>query len=227
MVNITGTGGHDGSESVVKMDRNIHYQRSKIKSHKLNDKSGALEDLNIAIKLSPKKATFYYSRAILQDDYDGLQDLNKAVDLEPKEANNYLSRSLKKRGMEDYEGSISDITKYIELKTEDDTYLTISEAYSLRGGMRLLSNDLEGALLDHNLAVKAAPLNSSAFLDRGIIKDLLKDYEGATTDFTKAIELNPENADAFYHRGLLRQSIGLENEGILDVKKAKTLGYEK
>ena len=24
MVNITGTGGHDGSESVVKMDRNIH-----------------------------------------------------------------------------------------------------------------------------------------------------------------------------------------------------------
>lgn len=204
-----------------------YYQRSIIKSFKLNDKSGALEDLNIAIKLSPNEAKFYYSRAKLQDDYDGLQDLNRAVDLEPKEANNYLSRSLKKRRMEDYEGSISDITKYIELKTEDDTYATISQAYSLRGGMKLLSNDLEGALLDRNLGVKADPLSSNAFLDRGIIKDLLRDYEGAATDFSKAIELDPENAGAFYNRGLLRKNIGLENESILDLKKAKELGYEE
>jgi Flp pilus assembly protein TadD len=51
-------------------------------------------------------------------------------------------------------------------------------------------------------------------------------YQGAIDDFTKAIELNPENAEAYYRRGVVRQNIGMEDEGVIDITKAKTLGYE-
>ena len=203
-----------------------YYQRSKIKSHKLRDKKGALEDLNKAIELNPNDADYYYSRAILVDDYDALQDLNKAVELAPKDADNYIARGLRKKAMEDLEGSISDITKYIELNPKD-SLLTVSEAYSLRAGMRLFQNNLEDALLDHNKAVEADRSNEKALVERGIIKDLLKDFDGAILDFNKAIELNPKYADAYYHRGSVKQNIGLEDEGVMDVIKAKTLGFEE
>lgn len=203
-----------------------YYQRSKIKSHKLRDKDGALQDLNKAIELNPNDADYYYSRAILVDDYDALQDLNKAVELEPKSADNYIARSLRKRAMEDLEGSIIDLTKYIELNPQD-SLLTVSEAYSLRAGMKLFQNNLEDALLDHNKAVEADRSNEKALVERGIVKDLLQDFDGAILDFNKAIELNPKYADAYYHRGAVKQNNGLEDEGVMDVIKAKTLGFEE
>lgn len=203
-----------------------YYQRSKIKSHKLRDKEGALQDLNKAIELNPSDADYYYSRAILVDDYDALQDLNKAVELEPQNADNYIARSLRKKAMEDLEGSIIDLTKYIELNPQDNL-LTVSEAYSLRAGMKLFQNNLEDALLDHNKAVEADPSNEKALVERGIVKDLLQDFEGAILDFNKAIEINPKYADAYYHRGAAKQNNGLEDEGVMDVIKAKTLGFEE
>jgi tetratricopeptide (TPR) repeat protein len=203
-----------------------YYQRSKIKSHKLHDKNGALQDLNKAIELNPNDADYYYIRAILVDDYDALQDLNKAVELSPKDADNYIARGLRKKAMEDLEGSIADITKYIELNPKD-SLLTVSEAYSLRAGMRLFQNNLEDALIDHNKAVEADRSNEKALVERGIIKDLLQDFDGAILDFNKAIELNPKYADAYYHRGSVKQNNGLEDEGVMDVIKAKTLGFEE
>lgn len=202
-----------------------YYERSLLKSHNFDDKVGALQDLNDAIEINPNEAEYYYSRAKLQDEYDGLQDLTKAIELDSENPDYYLSRSLNRKKMEDYEGSIADLTKFIEIN--QDSYITITEAYSLRAGMRLLSNDLQGALKDHDNAVKTDPTNSDAVMERGIIKDLLRDYEGAIIDFSKAIELNPKNAQAFYERGVVRQNIGLEDEGVMDVIKAKVLGYEE
>lgn len=203
-----------------------YYQRSKIKSHKLGDEIGALEDLNKAIELNPNDADYFYSRAILVDDYDALQDLNKAVDLEPEDADNYIARSLRKKAMEDMEGSIEDLTKYIQLNPKN-SLLTLSEAYSLRAGMKLFQNNLEGALLDHNKAVEADVSDEKALFERGIVKDLLQDFEGAISDFDKAIEINPKYADAYYHRGVIKQNNGLEDEGIMDVIKAKAFGFEE
>lgn len=203
-----------------------YYERSKIKSHKFKDKVGALQDLNNAIELNPNDADYYYSRAILVDDYDAIQDLNKAVELDPKNADNYIARSLRKNAMEDLEGSIIDLTKYIELNPQD-SLLTLSEAYTLRADMKLLQNNLEDALLDHNKAVEADGSNEKALVERGIVKDLLQDYDGAIIDFNKAIELNPKYADAYYHRGVVKQNMGIKDEGVMDVIKAKALGFDE
>ena len=202
------------------------YQRSKIKSHKLNDTAGALEDLNMAIEINPNDSDYYYSRSILLDDYDALQDLNKAVDLAPTDADNLIARALKRSAMNDFEGSISDLTRYIGLGPEH-SLLTVSEAYSLRAGMRTYQNDIQGALKDHDQAVEADQSNQKAYVERGLIKTCLRDSEGAISDFNWAIGLDPEYADAYYHRGLTKRDIGLENEGLADIMKAKALGYQE
>lgn len=203
-----------------------YYQSSKIKSHIFHEKDGALQDINKAIELNPNDAEYYSSRAILVDDYDALQDLNSAIELAPKEADNYIARSLGKQAMEDLEGSIDDLTTYIELNPTD-SLLTVSEAYSLRAGMKLFQNELESALKDHNKAVESDRLNEKALVERGIVKDLLQDFNGAIIDYDKAIELNPKYADAYYHRGLVKQNIGKEDDGASDVIRAKALGFEE
>ncbi|MEO6830567.1 MAG: tetratricopeptide repeat protein [Chitinophagaceae bacterium] len=203
-----------------------YFQRSKIKSHKLRDIKGALQDLNRAIELNPNDADYYYSRAILVDDYDAVQDLNKAIELAPKKGDNYIARSLRRGGMEDFEGSISDATKYIELNPKDGI-MTISEAYSVRAGMRLFQNNIEAALVDHNKAVEADPSNEKALVDRGLVKAILKDLDGAILDFNKAIELHPEYADAYYHRGTAKQDNGMKEEGEIDLIRASELGFEE
>lgn len=218
----------DFDKSIELKDSNrdlSYYQRSKLKSHKLGDKKGALEDLNIAIELNPNDGDYYYSRAILVDDYDAIQDLNKAVELEPTNADYYISRGIRKEKFEDLVGCINDLTKYIELNPKD-SFLTVSEAYSLRAGIKMIQNKLEDSLLDHNKAVEADRLNEKALIDRGIIKDLLRDFEGAILDFNNAIEINPNSADAFYQRGVVKQNLGMDLEGAIDIIKAKALGFE-
>jgi len=202
-----------------------HYQRGKIKSHELSDKIGALEDFNRAIELNPNDPDYYYSRAILVDDFDAIQDLNKAVELDPDDANNYLARSLRRRNMEDLEGSILDLTKYIALNPKE-SLLSVSDAYSLRASMKILQNDIEGALTDYNKAVKYGPSNEKALVERGIARNLLRDIEGAISDFDRAIELNPNYPDAYFHRGSVKQNNGLADDGLKDMIKAKSLGFQ-
>lgn len=200
-------------------------QKSKLKSNKLNDKKGALEDLNMAIKIEPKNAEYYYNRSKLLDNYDALQDLSVAIELEPYEADHYLSRSFKHHSMNDYDGSILDISKYIELNPKNGN-VELYEAYLLRAMFKQLAKDYEGGLKDIDKSISLNPFNSKAFLDRGLANDYLKNSQEALNDFSQAIELDSQNADAFFHRGCLRQDMGIEDEGIMDVLRAKALGYE-
>lgn len=203
-----------------------YYNRGKIKSHELDDKKGALEDLNKAIQLNSSDPDFYYSRAILLDDYDAINDLNRAIELDPTDADFYVARSLRKKAMEDLEGCIVDLTIYIQLKPEDGL-MSISEAYTLRSGIKMLQNNLEDAIKDYDNAFEIEPFNETILLERGVAKDLSNDFKGAVIDLDKAIKLNPKYAEAYYHRGLIKQKIGLDDEGIMDVIKAKTLGFNE
>lgn len=200
-----------------------YNNRSEIKSLNLNDKKGAIEDLNEAINIDPNEELYYYNRSLLQKGIDKIRDLDSAITINKSNPEYYLSRCIAKTKIEDYNGGIDDITKYIELNEITD--LTISEAYSLRAGLRIYLDDIEGSLNDHNLAIKTDNRNANAILDRGIIYDILNKKEEALLDFDKAIELNKELADAYFHRGVLKQSIGMEDDGVMDVIRAKSMGF--
>lgn len=202
-----------------------YYQRGKIKYHKLDDADGALQDYNKAIELKPTDPDLYYSRAMLLDEYGALQDLNKAIQLDPSDARIYFARALKKHAMEDIEGCIRDLDTFIDIAPSDSD-VSVSEACSLVGSMKMVLNDFEAALEYQNMAVELEPFQAKTFLERGITKELLTDYEGAILDFNKTIELDPSNGEAYHRRGLAKAELGRNDEGRSDMTRATELGYE-
>lgn len=201
-----------------------YYDRGLIKSHVRDDDEGALRDFDKAIELNPNYIDAYYSRARLKDDADAVQDLSTAIHLEPTDARLLFARSLRKCGSKDYEGAVRDLNAFIEL-SPTDSIASVSEAYSLRGWIRILTNDVAAAIQDQTKAIALDPRNSKAFLDRGVANDLLKDYKGAVRDFSKVIELDPSNAEAFHKRGLAKLELGEVDEGRKDLIDAISLGY--
>jgi tetratricopeptide (TPR) repeat protein len=198
--------------------------RSEIKSIHLNDKSGALEDIEEAIALKPDDDSFYYNRSLLQDNYERIKSLNSAIAIDPNNSEYYLSRFLANFKMQDYKASVLDITKYIEL--DDPTDISISESYTFRAGIKIHLNDLSGSLKDHNIAVSTDSENEKAYFERAMLKAILSEKEDAILDLDIAIKINNKYGEAYYERGLLKQSIGMELDGRKDIEMAKSLGFQ-
>ena len=203
-----------------------YHQRGKIKGHKLNDAKGAMQDFNEAIALCPNEADFFFSRAKISEDYDAIKDLNRAIELDQNNAEAVFYRALKRHDMEDIEGTIQDLTHFIELEPTDTTS-SISEAYSLRGSMKQDLCDYNGALHDHDQAIEHDPSRAGAYFDRGVNKHLLGDFEGAIGDLTQAIALAPSHALAYQFRGLARAALGLQSEAETDFNDARSHGYSE
>ena len=201
-----------------------YYDRGLIKYHKLNDSHGALADYNKAIELNPTEADFYCSKASLLSNYEAIECLNRAIELNPASAMIYFRRALREIDLEDYKGGIKDLDTYIEINPID-AEVSLSDAYSLRASMKTFQNDFNSALQDHNKAIELDPTYTKSFFDRGVLKDTLKDYDGAINDFTKMIEVDSTDATSYYYRGMAKIKKGQIEEGDIDIKKAKELGY--
>ncbi len=104
-----------------------------------------------------------------------------------------LRRSILKKGKEksnlkDFEGSISEYTKAIELKPD------YAKAYSSRGSSKNLLKDYNGSILNFAKAIELKPDFAGAYVFRGEAKINLKQKESACLDFSKASELGNETA---------------------------------
>ena len=202
-----------------------YYERGLIKCHKLNDSIGANQDYDKAIELNGMEPDFFYSKAILSDDYEAVKLLTKAIELDPNNARIYFARAIRQYNLEDYNNGIQDLDKFIEINPSD-TEFTLSDAYSLRATMKTFKYEFESALQDHNKALEIDPSFTKAFFERGVLKDILKDYEGAIADFTKMIEIDSSDALAYYYRGMSKLKKGNVEEGNIDLNIAKELGYD-
>jgi tetratricopeptide (TPR) repeat protein len=112
-----------------------YYRRAKIEHYKLKNDDAALDDYNKAIELDPSNAEYYTSRAILLDEYEAVKDLNRAIELDPPNAMNYFTRSLAKCTLEDFEGSVQDINRFIAMAPTGEV-LSVADAYSFRGDVK-------------------------------------------------------------------------------------------
>lgn len=100
--------------------------------------------------------------------------------------------------------------------------------YWYRGTAKQQLEDLRGALLDYNTAIKLKPGdNPIIYYDRGIINAKLKKYNVAILDFDMAIKLNlPGIGIAYFGRGIAKIQLGQKESGCLDLSKAGELGYD-
>lgn len=97
-------------------------------------------------------------------------------------------------------------------------------AYFLRGQMRLLKQDVDGALSDFDKAIQFAPPSipnlERVYNNRGIVRELKNDSAGALSDFNKALSLNPKFAEAYSNRATNYLRSNKYDAALTDLEKA-------
>ncbi|MFQ3576497.1 MAG: tetratricopeptide repeat protein [Cytophagales bacterium] len=106
-----------------------------------------------------------------------------------------------KRGLErlenyDYEGSIEDFSKVIDMKPN------YTDAYMNRAEAKEALSDFESAIEDYDKVLEFAPNDIPALYKRALMKNEIGDYEGAIIDLNQAIELYPTYSYAYFYRGV-------------------------
>ncbi len=169
----------------------------------------------------PFSAEFYFNKGKTEyveksDNKNALIHLSKAIELNPKYTEAYFERGLIKFNSKDYNGSIQDLDKAIEIKPSDS-------AFVFRAMVKYFSGDFKGVIEDCD---KAIAFNSSkdilagAYNFSGQAKANLKDNDGALKDFSKAIELNPSFAKSYNNKAVLEGNLNNHESAIKDYNKA-------
>ena len=139
---------------------------------------------------------------------------NIALGLHKNSALAYFYRANAKKQLEDYQGSIDDLTISIKLDPN------IPGAYYNRGFAKGELEDYTGAISDYTKAIQIKPDFAFAYFNRGLAKDELEDFTGAISDYTKAIQIDPNDQGAYYNRGYAKDELEDFTGAISDYTKA-------
>ena len=134
------------------------YSKRSLQRIDSRDFSGAIEDINEALKIKPNVGTLYILRAISQNNItnysDAINDYEKAFSINSKlynEHSNKLGLAYYNRGLEfnkkgNFSRAIDDFDKTIKIKPD------FSDAYNDRAISKLQIKDVDGACKDINQA---------------------------------------------------------------------------
>lgn len=150
-----------------------------------------------------------------------LADLAKAIELKPGDAEVYAARADTKFHLGDYDGSITDYAKAIELNPALAQHYYVSRAI-----VKVYEDDLDGAVGDYTKAIEIKPDDWSAYKFRGDANRERCDLDGAIADYTKSIEIMPgsaASADAYSGRSTAKRANGDLTGAIADCAEATRL----
>lgn len=126
----------------------------------------------------------------------------------------YNQRGLMYSALEDNDNAISDLSKAIELKSDDHVfYLNRGNAYSRK-------IEFDTALEDYNKAIKLFPKYVKAYNSRGMLNFNMGRIDNAPKDLLFAIELDNTYAIPYYNLGLIYYKSEKLDEALEWVKKA-------
>ena len=131
-----------------------------------------------------------------------------------RDAETHFEWGNEKFGKSDYEGTIADYDRAIELKPD------YAEAYFNRGTVKFILGDHSGAMADYDQAIGFKPDYAEVYFSRGVIKVMLGDHNGAIKDFDRGIELNPNHARVYFLRGVVKGGLGNHDGAIADYDRA-------
>lgn len=96
-----------------------------------------------------------------------------------------------------------------------------SEAYAYRAIAKAKNQDLEGAMVDYNQAIKLNPNDFMSYINRADLKKFFEEYDSAIADLDKAIELEPNNPDLYKKRSEIKKLAGDTSGAREDSNKAQ------
>src|SRR5262249_29628945 len=138
------------------------------------------------------------------DPESALKELDKAVHLNDSYLEAYNERGHVRNALRDFEGSIADYTKAIELKPDNARLYVNRATIQIRKPMP----DLDAALQDLEEAVRLDGTMAEAYSTRGNLWCARKEFPKAIADYDRAIELNPNNPAFYKNRGMAYRQLG-------------------
>jgi len=157
-------------------------------------------------------------------DYEGaIDDYEQLIERYPDIPRGYTRRSAARGKLGFHEEALKDVTKAIEIGTEDPWAYNNHAVLLLQSGGES-PESFEEALKSVSRAIEINPEIPKFYFNRSIIKYNMKDLDGAMTDLTRILELDENYSDALRQRGSLFAELGIVPSACADWKKASTLG---
>ena len=107
----------------------------------------------------------------------------------------YLNRGVAYYGLGDYDPSINNLTKSIEMKPD------AIDAYQNRGMAYYAKGDFDSAITDFTEAINLNRYFTIAYYGHGLVHAEKNQFDEAIKDFSETIKLRPGYAQAYYERG--------------------------
>jgi tetratricopeptide (TPR) repeat protein len=194
------------------------YNNRGLAQLNIGEFGSAVRDFGEAIKINPKFVSAYNNRGIAYSKYKqfkpAIDDFTKAIEIDPRFADAYMSRAevlIVERG--ELDRGIKDYEKAISLDSKN------WRAYSARGEAKRLKGDLDGAMADHDEAIRVHQ-SPEVYVNRALTWRAKGDPDRAIGDYDQAILLNPNYAAAYAARGNIFRLKGEFERSLADLDKA-------
>ncbi len=183
----------------------------------LDDRSGALLDLNQAVGLDAKDPFVWSTRAALHankhDWVSSCADLEKAMALEPDVASHLAGHAYGLCQRDEKVRALAEADRAIELDNAD------ARTWSSRGAIKVKLKDRAGALSDLSRALELDRNLAEPWASRASLR-AEDDPQGAIEDNTRALELDPNMAAVWNNRACAKQRKGDLEGALADFGKA-------
>ena len=157
-------------------------------------------------------------------DYEGaIDDYEQLIERYPDIPRGYTRRSAARGKLGFHEEALKDVTKAIEIGTDDPWAYNNHAVLLLQSGGES-PDSLEEALKSVSRAIEINSEIPKFHFNRSIIRYNMKDLDGAMNDLTRILELDENYSDALRQRGSLFAELGIVPSACADWKKASSLG---
>jgi len=184
------------------------------------------------------KTAYDEGSALLEQDKlaEALARFNDAIRASPDYIDAYVGRAAARRNMGQYELSIEDCNKIIQLRPDEPRghncrgfgYMHLNQyqravgdfdeairlnpnfaiAYENRGNAYSNLQQYERAIQDYSEVIRLRPRDGPAYARRATAYRTLKEYKKAAQDYTEAIRLQPNNTNAYRGRAAAEEALG-------------------
>ena len=164
------------------------------------DTTGALADIDMAIKLNPGDGGMYFQRgkimSRMKQHEAAEQDFSLALSIQPNAVDVLLARSVERRILKKYESAFRDIFQAMSLDS------TNPRIYYSFGNLFVITKDYPNAINAFSKCISLQPKYSEAYNNRAYIKILSGNDTGAIADCQKALVLMQDNPNPIVFNNL-------------------------
>lgn len=171
--------------------------------NKLDD---AMNDLNAAIKLKADFTAAYNARAAIYDEQgktdEAINDYKNAIALNPNFDQSYYNLGTIYQKQKQFSEAITEYSNAISHNSSipnatpvelADAKKRLTQAHMTRAYVYLITDDLQAALKDVNIAISSAPKNEAAYRLRADIYSKMGNNESSIADTATADNLSMQN----------------------------------